>query len=406
MDFTKLFARITGILTNPSSEWPRIVEEPATVAALYKNYILWLAAIPAVCGFIGMSLIGTHIPLMGTTRMGIGAALTQTIIGYAVTLAGVYLMALIIGMLASAFGGRKDMLQALKVAAYASTASWVAGFGQLLPWVGGLIALAGMGYSIYLLYLGLPPTMKCPQEKAKAYTATVVVIAILAGVAMSMLAGSITGQGMMMNGAGSASIGDQGNMEKRSQDLQEASGKLEAAQKSGDIQAQRKAMKAIMAATLGNGKDIKALAPDRLKQFVPERLAGIKRVSFSATRNSDAGVQVSTAKAYYNTGGAGASLHLNITDAASVNIFAVAPWSVMQQNRKWDQGYEKSYRENGRQLHEKWDGANREGEIAVVLGQRFVVRVSGRVDNMDQLKSALNSLNLDGIEALRNEGVK
>ena len=48
MDFNKLIARVKAILTTPKTEWPIIAAEPATVADLYKNYIIWLAAIPAV----------------------------------------------------------------------------------------------------------------------------------------------------------------------------------------------------------------------------------------------------------------------------------------------------------------------------------------------------------------------
>ncbi len=47
-------------------------------------------------------------------------------------------------------------MQALKLAAYAFTAAWVAGVAQVVPWIGALIALAGGIYSIYLFYLGLP----------------------------------------------------------------------------------------------------------------------------------------------------------------------------------------------------------------------------------------------------------
>ena len=46
MDLNKLIARVKGILLTPKTEWPVIAGEPATVADLYKGYIIWLAAIP------------------------------------------------------------------------------------------------------------------------------------------------------------------------------------------------------------------------------------------------------------------------------------------------------------------------------------------------------------------------
>lgn len=53
-----LVDRVKSILLNPKPTWAAIEAEPATPAGLYKDYLLWLAVIPAVCGFIGMSLIG------------------------------------------------------------------------------------------------------------------------------------------------------------------------------------------------------------------------------------------------------------------------------------------------------------------------------------------------------------
>ena len=53
-----LIERVQAILMRPRQTWPVIAAEPADVASLYTRYAMILAAIPAVCGFIGMSLIG------------------------------------------------------------------------------------------------------------------------------------------------------------------------------------------------------------------------------------------------------------------------------------------------------------------------------------------------------------
>src|ERR1044072_1523153 len=117
MDFNKLIARVKAILTTPKTEWPIIAAEPATVADLYKNYIISLAAIPAVCqfskgSFIGYGAFGVHI------RTPIGAGITGMVIGYALSLALVYVVALIVDALAPTFSGQKNQVQALKTVAY------------------------------------------------------------------------------------------------------------------------------------------------------------------------------------------------------------------------------------------------------------------------------------------------
>jgi hypothetical protein len=418
MDFNKFIARVTAILTTPASEWPKVAEEPATPADLYRNYILILAAVPAIGAFIKMSILGIHIPFMGTVHVGVGAGLRGMLVSYVLTLLAVYLMALIINALAPAFGGEKNSTQALKTVTYGYTASWVAGIGQVLPWIGVLVTLAGAVYSIYLEYLGLPHTMKCPAAKAKPYTAVTIVVAVLAGWLVAIVAGNVAGLGAMLRGTGSAGMEDSGEvhfdkdsvlgkLEQIGKHAEEASRKLDAAQKSSDSEAQNQAMQEMVGAVLGGGAQVESLAPERMKPFLPATLAGMARSDYSAERNSAMGMQISTAHASYTDAGAGRSLRLEITDmGSSKGLMAFASWAVLQQDRESDQGYEKTYKSNGRMMHEQWDSGNRQGEYSVVLGERFVVKVSGSADTMEVLKSALNGLDLAGLEALRNEGVK
>ena len=171
-----LVDRVKGILLTPRKEWPVIEAESATTTSIYSKYVIPLAAIPAVAGFIGTSLIGVGI--MGASiRVPISTGITGAVVRYVLSLVTVYVLALIIDALAPSFGGTKSPIQALKVAAYASTASWVAGIFLVLPGL-SLLGLLGL-YSLYLLFLGLPVLMKAPQDKSLAYTLVVVVGAIV-----------------------------------------------------------------------------------------------------------------------------------------------------------------------------------------------------------------------------------
>jgi hypothetical protein len=191
MDFAQTTERVKAILTNPRAEWPVIGAEPASVGSLYTGYIMPVAALPAIAGFIKGSLIGYN--LLGiTVRDPVATGLGRMLLTYVLSLLVVYLLALAIDALAPTFGGQKGRVQALKAIAYAWTAAWIAGIAVIVPWLGALIAVAGVIYAIYLLYLGLPQTMQCPREKAGVYTAVSVVIAMVLGWAMSLLvAGTI-----------------------------------------------------------------------------------------------------------------------------------------------------------------------------------------------------------------------
>jgi hypothetical protein len=176
---SRLIGRARRVLLTPRAEWPVIAAEADTTAGIYRNYISILAAPGPVAMFLKTTLIGYQLPFLGSHRVALLDGLVAMLVSYGLSLVAVYVFALIINALASGFGGRKDSLLALKSAAYAMTAAWIAGIGQLLPFIGSLILVAGAGYSVYLLYLGLPVTMKTPADKTVAYTIVSVVTALL-----------------------------------------------------------------------------------------------------------------------------------------------------------------------------------------------------------------------------------
>jgi hypothetical protein len=172
-----LVERAKKLLLQPKEEWAAIAAETHSVQDLYTKYVMILAAIPAVAAFIGFSFIGVS-GFGASYRTPIGAGLAQMVLQYLLSLASVYVMALIIDALAPTFGDEKNFNQAMKVAAFFPTASWIAGVFYLIPAL-GILAILGALYSLYLLYLGLPLLMKAPDEKSVPYTVVVIIVAII-----------------------------------------------------------------------------------------------------------------------------------------------------------------------------------------------------------------------------------
>ena len=92
MDVSK---RVKGIMLAPETEWSEIEKEPGTPAWLFTNYVVYLAAIPPIAGFIGGSLIGITVPPMGTFRVPLFAGLLGAVITYLLNFVIVYAVAII-----------------------------------------------------------------------------------------------------------------------------------------------------------------------------------------------------------------------------------------------------------------------------------------------------------------------
>ena len=359
---SNLLGRAQRILLTPRAEWSVIAAETDTTAGIYRNYIAILAAIGPVAMFLKTTLIGYQVPLVGSYRVDFLDGLIAMLVNYALSLVAVYVFALIINALAPTFGSQKDSLLALKSAAYAMTAAWIAGIGQLLPFLGVLIALAGAGYSVYLLYLALPVTMKTPADKAVAYTAVSVVAAILLFWIVAVIAGGVVGRGGWMGGYGGPVVSREikidndsalGKLEQWGKQVESAGKRAEESAKQQGGVPDSAAIGELMGAVVGAGKPGDALPLEQIESFVPETLADLPRTDISTERNAALGFEVSEAKATYSDG-AGRTLRLEVNDTGGAKgLLALANWAGVEQEREWSGGYERDYLLNGSMVHER-----------------------------------------------------
>ena len=418
MNFEKLIARVKSILLSPRTEWPQIGAEPATVPGLYTGYITILAAIPAVFGFLKSSVIGYSL-FGATIRTGLVAGLTGMVLTYVLSLVLVYVVAWIVNALAPSFGGQKNQVQALKVIAYAYTAAWIGGIASILPWVGGLIGLLAAIYSIYLLYLGLPHTMKNPAEKSLAYTAVIVIITIVLALIIGAVVAGITGVGALASGAvGSRASSSDVRIDKDSklgqlvafgEQMAAAGEQMETEQanarsrgdtgEAGDVASAEAAL-----ATLFGGKDgkpLESLEPEQLKAFLPASLGRLPRTAVSAGRESAMGMQITNAAADYTDDDGNQRIRIKLVDTPMLARAGALTQMMRSESSSEDaDGYEKSYSRNGRQIEEKWNRSSGRGSYAVVVGNRFSVRAEGSAESFEQIQRAAESIDLDALEKL------
>ena len=280
-----------------------------------------------------------------------------------------------------------------------------------------LALLAGL-YGIYLLYLGLPRVMKCPEDKAIGYTAVSIVVMIVIGVVVAVVMTAVGLGGRMSGGmfgdAGSSSHASRvvidkdsnlGKLEAFGKKMEEAGKKVEAAQKSGN---QEEAMKAAMSGlgvALGGGKAVDPLDIDQLKPFVPETFAGLPKKSSKAEKAGAMGITISKAEARYaDASGKQADLEVSDTGGAA-GWMAFAGWAMVQGEKEDEYGSEKTSKAGNRLVHEKTrkDGRN---EYNIVLAERFIVTAKGNGVDLNTLKSAVAGLDLGKLEAMKDVGVQ
>ena len=400
-----LVQRVQDILLKPKPTWPVIEQEQADVAGIYQRYLVFIAAIPAVAGFIGMSLIGVGGFGMHM-RMPFMSGLVNMVVSYGLSLLVVFLLALIVDALAPTFNGSKSQINAFKLVAYGSTAGFVGGIFSLIPSLGVLGLFAGL-YSIYLIYTGIPVLMKCPQEKAGAYTAVVIVCGIVASLIVGAVSAAVIpgrGFGGMMGGMtrdaeiqirtadGAVSV-DTSKMEEFAKQMEDASKRMEAAQKSTDPAAVGTALGEMMSAMTGGGEPI---AADSLKTALPERAGDLKRDSVEA-ESSKLG---SSAKATY--AGDDKRLNLSVTDVGGTAGLAALGWAAaITLDRDTDGKVERVYKQGSRTVHEEYHKDGSQGEYTLILANGLIVEAKGERVDQAALKSTVEGLDLARLESLK-----
>ncbi|WP_374570115.1 Yip1 family protein [Phenylobacterium sp.] len=394
---SNLVQRVKDILLQPTKTWEVIDGEQATVGGLYRSYVIPLALIPAVCGLIGASAFGHGFGFMGFGvhyRTPIVWAFTSQFITFLLTLGSVYVVALVIDALAPSFGGTRNRMQAFKVAAYAGTASWVAGVFELLPAL-SVLGILGL-YSLYLLYKGLPILMKTPQDKALPYTAVVVVALLVIGIVIGAILGPVM---MLGRGPMGMSHRDAGMFGPRHHEVT-----INTPGGSVDVSDLEEASKRMQAAAEGmkDGK-IKAVDPSALQAYLPAAIAGFQRTEISSSSGGVGGMNGSAAEGDYGRGDDHLTLRVVDMGAAGA-LTAMAGAFNVQSNKETDGSYERFGKVDGRMTVEKYDRSSKHGEYGVFVADRFMVQAEGDGVNIDDLKAAVQAVDFAKLETAAKAG--
>lgn len=364
-------SRLKAILLNPKREWPIIAERPETVAGLYKNWVLPLAAVPAVAGLAG-SLVFGFSALGVQYRPSPLTAVSGAVVIYVLSLIQVGLLALIIDALAPLFGAARDRNQAFKVAAYSMSAGWAAGILQIVPHL-AMLAILGAIYGIYLLYLGLPVLMKSPQDRSLSYTVTTILAAIILGFVVNMAALPLAGA---LGAPSAAEISVQGQ-NGAAANLQEA----------GEAMAK-----------IANGEQLKPVSSGALASFLPQRIGSVARGSLVSLEAGPEGVNGAHASAHF--GPVDGGLELTITDLGAAGAAAGMAANFTANSRSED-GRSSQRVQAGPDgfIQEIWDEQARLGSYSKTVANRFLVQASGG-PSLNDLRVAVEAVDHAKLKAL------
>ena len=205
-------------------------------------------------------------------------------------------------------------------------------------------------------------------------------------------------------------------LEQAAKEMEAAGKKLEGAAAKGgqDVgAAMGDAMKALgaMAGAAGGVVGSGSFDPidfRKLKEALPQDLAGFEKGDSSGEKNNAFGISVSEAKQSFRTADGSKSIRFEITDPGSLaGPFALANmWMNLDIDKETSSGYEKTSTVNGRKLMEKWNKSSKHAEVHLVVANRFMVEVDARGVDMSDVKALLSKVDIAKLESMKADGKK
>lgn len=153
---------VLGLFTHPDQEWQQIrSEDEESIGHLYLTHTLILAAIPAVSAYIGTTQVGWQIGNRTPVMLTSDSAVWMALMSYLAMLAGVGVMGGFIHWMARTYNATPSLGRCVAFATYTATPLFLGGLAALYPhmWLGMMVGLAAVCYTVYLLYVGLPVFM-------------------------------------------------------------------------------------------------------------------------------------------------------------------------------------------------------------------------------------------------------
>lgn len=172
---------IWGLVHHPDREWREISNEHETVSHLYLHHVLWLAAIPVVSSYIGVTEFGWTFGGEDTIKVSFLSGLGLGALFYALILAAVALVGCIIHWMARKYPSRPSRRECIVFAGYIATPMFLSGLFAIYPiiWLCSLACVSGVCFTAYLLYKGTPSFLGISNQQGFILSSTTLGVGVL-----------------------------------------------------------------------------------------------------------------------------------------------------------------------------------------------------------------------------------
>lgn len=170
-----------GILFSPHSEWTKIRQDGDSAIGHYFKFVLLIALVPPLAWYYGASQIGWEIGDRLVKLTAESAAQIMLLL-YLAILVGVGFLGYMVHWMSETYQANSSTIsKGIGVAAYTLVPMFVAGLTGVYPilWLDILLGCLAAGYTVYLLYIGVPIVMEIPPERGYLFASALVGVGLV-----------------------------------------------------------------------------------------------------------------------------------------------------------------------------------------------------------------------------------
>jgi hypothetical protein len=166
----------------PKRQWQYVGAQPDSKFNWSFIYPLLMGLLPCAAFYIGTTQTGWQASSSDDVTL-LTTESAYKLIGalYVAMFTCLFAVGYSVHWMAKAYGSDASLPKGLALSAYTATPLFIAGAFGLYPeiWLNMLVAIAAIGWSVYLLYTGIPAVMHIPEERGFLYASAVLAVALI-----------------------------------------------------------------------------------------------------------------------------------------------------------------------------------------------------------------------------------
>ena len=173
---------IIPLLSSPADGWLAIRDANLSVREVYLRYVIPFALITPVCGFIGATQVGWPIAGADKLFMTSDSAFRIAVLSFLAILVAIMMIGKLVQWMGQTYEAKQPLSRCVSLAVFCITPLLLIGFATLYPplWFIYLLGLPALGYSVFLLYTGVPIMMDISKDRGFLFSSAILTVGLIA----------------------------------------------------------------------------------------------------------------------------------------------------------------------------------------------------------------------------------